>query len=177
MEDLALRELMQTVEKIGRNPEEGRVAFGVKTAWKGKSRTESRVDGMSIGGRKLKRSFKFTTDEPLALFGDDKSANPQEYLLGALNACMIIGYATGAAVRGITLTKLEIESTGELDMRGLLGIDESNPGYEKVRSVVRIDGDGTPEQYREIHETVLRTSPAFCSVVKPIHVDSELIVG
>jgi hypothetical protein len=41
---------------------------------------------------------------------------------------------------------------------------------------VRIKGDGTPEQYREIHEMVLKTSPNYYNVSRPIRVDATLEV-
>jgi uncharacterized OsmC-like protein len=52
-------------------------------------------------------------NEPCELGGTNRSANPQEHLLAALNACMIVGYAAQCAVRGITLESLTIETDGE----------------------------------------------------------------
>ena len=69
--------------------------------------------------------------------------------MAAMNACMLVGYVAGAAVNGITLEKLEIETDGTLDLRGFLGIDERvKPGYDSVAYTVRIRGNGTPEQFR-----------------------------
>ena len=57
---------------------------------------------------------------------------------------MTVGYVAQCAVRGITLEKLEIETDGEIDLRGFLGIDPAvPPGYENLRYVVRIKGSGT----------------------------------
>ena len=43
--------------------------------------------------------------------------------MAALNACMMIGYVAGAAVKGISLEKLEIETHGEVDLRGFRPLD------------------------------------------------------
>jgi uncharacterized OsmC-like protein len=95
----------------------------------------------------------------------------------ALNACITVGYVAGAAVRGITLEKVEIETEGALDLRGFLGIDAAVPaGYETIRTVVRLKGNGTPEQFREIHETVLKTSPNYFNITRPIAIDAKLVV-
>ncbi|NIQ00748.1 MAG: OsmC family peroxiredoxin, partial [Nitrospinaceae bacterium] len=68
----------------------------------------------------------------------------QEVLFAALNACMMVGYAVGAAAKGITLEKLELDTDGELDLRGFLGLDpDIPPGYESIRYTVRIKGNGT----------------------------------
>ncbi len=95
----------------------------------------------------------------------------------ALNACVMVGYVAGAAAKGITLEKLELETRGELDLRGFLGIDPNvRPGYESLQYTVRIKGDGTPEQFRQIHETVCRTSPNYFNISRPIRLDVELVV-
>ena len=95
----------------------------------------------------------------------------------ALNACIMVGYVAGAAVKGIALEKVEIETDGELDLRGFLGIDpDVRPGYEAIRYTVRIKGNGTPAQFREIHETVMKTSPNYFNVSRPIRIDAALEV-
>ena len=43
-------------------------------------------------------------------------------LMSAFNACIMVGYVVGASVNGIHLEKVEIETDGELDLRGFLGI-------------------------------------------------------
>ena len=45
-----------------------------------------------------------------------------------------------------------------------------------MRTVVRIESNGSPEDIQAIHETVLKTSPMYCSVVRPIRIESELSV-
>jgi hypothetical protein len=89
-----------------------------------------------MGGRKVPRRFSIDIDEPCELGGSNAFANPQEHLLAALNACMTVGYVAQCAVRGITLEKLEIETEGDIDLRGFLGRDPAiPPGYEKLRYV------------------------------------------
>jgi hypothetical protein len=95
--------------------------------------------------------------------------------MAALNACITVGYVAGAAVKGITLKHIEIETSGQLDLRGFLGIEPSvKPGYDSVQVVVRIKGDGTAEQFREIHENVMKTSPNFFNLSRPVRLDAEL---
>jgi len=116
-------------------------------------------------------------DEPHELFGQNTAPNPQEMLMTALNACIMVGYVAEAAVKGIALEKVEVETAGELDLRGFLGIDPGvRPGYESLRYTVRLKGDGTHEQFREIHENVIRTSPNYFNVSRPIRIDAKLEV-
>ena len=116
-------------------------------------------------------------DEPHELLGQNTAPNPQEMLMTALNACIMVGYVAGAAVKGITLQSVEIETDGELDLRGFLGIDPTvRPGYEAIRYTVRLKGNGTLDQFREIHETVMKTSPNYFNISRPVRIDSRLVV-
>lgn len=165
------------IDEVKNDPAKGIVEFKVKTAWQGQTRSQTSVESYKLGGNEIKRRFTVNADEPLELLGQNTAANPQELLMAALNACMSVGYVAGAAVHGITLSKLEIETTGQLDLRGFLGIDPIvKPGYDSLRYVVRIAGNGTPEQFREIHENVIKTSPNYFNVARPVRLDAELEV-
>jgi len=170
----ALKGVMADIEK---DPSKGKVEFSVKSQWQGQTRSRATVSSYKIGGQKVDRTFKLDIDEPFELLGQNSAPNPQEVLMSALNACVMVGYVAGASARGITLESVEIETHGELDLRGFLGIDETvPPGYETVHYTVRIKGDGTPEQFREIHENVIKTSPNYFNISRPIQIDARLEV-
>jgi len=170
--------LGQVVEEVTKDPAKGVVGFKVTSAWKGQTLSQSTVESYSIGGETVPRKFTMMVDEPFELLGTNTAPNPQEMLMAALNACMMVGYVAGAAVNGITLDSVEIETHGELDLRGFLGIDETvKPGYDEVHYTVRIKGDGTPEQFQAIHETVMKTSPNYFNVSHPIKMDATLEVA
>ena len=173
--DLDLDALGAMVEGIAADPARAQARFGVTTRWTGQTRSESVVHDINLGGEKIDRSFRILVDEPEELLGTNGAPNPQELLLSALNACMTVGYVAGAAVRGITLDRLEIETTGELDLRGFLDIgDAIAPGYPVIDYVVRISGDGTPEQFEEIHRGVMATSPNYDNVARAIRMNGTL---
>jgi uncharacterized OsmC-like protein len=171
----ALQQVMRDVEA---DPSKGIVEFRVRSNWKGQTRSETTVESYSIGGQEVRRSFRTTVDEPFELLGTNTAPNPQEMLMTAFNACIMVGYVVGASVKGIALDSVEIKTNGALDLRGFLGLDESvRPGYESIHYTVRIKGNGTPEQFREIHENVIRTSPNYFNISRPIRVDADLVVG
>jgi uncharacterized OsmC-like protein len=176
---LNLDALAEAMRQIEADPAKGKVGFQVKSAWMGQTRSRATVDSYTMGGEKICRRFAIDIDEPLELLGENSAPNPQEMLMAAFNACIMVGYVAGAAVNGIRLESVEIETSGELDLRGFLGLDASvPPGYERISYVVRIKGDGTPEQFREIHETVMRTSPNYFNISRPVSIDAKLeVVG
>ncbi|MEQ8791164.1 MAG: OsmC family protein [Pirellulaceae bacterium] len=169
--------LRQAIAGITENPAAGATRWKVTSRWQGGARTDHQVDGVEIGGETVQRRFQIQIDEPCELCGTNQFANPQEYLLAATNACMMVGYATVAAVMGVTLTRLELEITGDIDLRGFLDIDRSvPPGYERLHYTVHIAGDGTQQQFEKMHEVVQRTSPNYYNIAHPIELTSELIV-
>lgn len=164
-----LKALDETVEAINQDAGCGNVQFRVKTEWLGQTRSQSTVDGYRIGGQDVARSFKIVADEPCELLGTDSAPNPQELLMSAVNACMMVGYVAQASVRGIRLDSCTIETHGELDLRGFLGLDDAvPPGYRRIDYTVTMKGDGTPEQYAEIHRAVMATSPNYFNMAQPI---------
>ncbi len=96
--------------------------------------------------------------------------------MSALNACMVVGYVAQAALRGIHLESCTIETDGQLDLRGFLGLHEGvPPGYRRIHYVVRLNGDGSREQYEDIHRTVMATSPNYFNMARPIELSGRLI--
>lgn len=169
--------VQQLVEEVGRDATKGMVTFGVQTAWKGGTRGDTRVSSYTMGGQDHPRDFTISVDEPPELLGTDLFPNPQELLFAALNSCMMMGYVTVAAVMGIALDSLEIETSGTLDLRGYLDLDPAvKPGYDAVHYTVRIAGDGTPEQFEQLHQQVIKTSVNRFNIEQPVTVTSDLVV-
>ena len=175
---LDLDALAEVVEAIQEDSSKAKVGFDVTTRWTGQTGSETVVDGFTLAGERIGRSHRIVADEPRELLGGDSAPNPQELLMAAANACMTVGYVAGAATRGITLDKLEIRTSGNLDLRGFLGLDEAvPPGYEAIQYEVLISGDGTPEQFQDIHRNVMKTSPNYFNLNRPIRMEGTLRVG
>jgi uncharacterized OsmC-like protein len=172
-----LADLFALIEDVKKNPAKGKTEWRVTTTWQGRTHSRSQVEAFGIGGQKVPRRFSIDIDEPCELGGGNTFANPQEHLLAALNACMTVGYVAQCAVRGIVIEKLEIETEGDIDLRGFFGIDPAiPPGYENLRYVVRIKGSGSKEQFAEIHRAVMATSPNFYNVSQRIALQPTLVV-
>ena len=165
------------IDDVDCDPATGVTHWRVASAWQGGTHSRAQVDGFAIGGANVSRRFSIDIDEPLELGGDNAFANPQEYLLAALNACMIVGYTALCALQGIALQKLEITTEGDIDLRGFFGLDPTvAAGYRELRSRVVIKGDGTEEQFRKIHEMVMATSPNFYNLTRAVAVQPALTI-
>jgi uncharacterized OsmC-like protein len=174
---LDLAALDQFVGGIRSDPSKGFVRFRVSSAWQGQTRSQGRVRSWTLNGDQLPRDFSIAADEPVELLGQNTAPNPQELLMAALNACLLVGYVANAAIMGVNLASVEIESEGELDLRGFLGIDPAvKAGYDSINYRVLIKGDGTAEQYQAIHENVVKTSPNYFNISRPVQVNASLVV-
>jgi uncharacterized OsmC-like protein len=170
--------LSEMVDAIGQEPGLAKTGFEVTTRWAGQTRSETVVEGFTLGGKRIERQHRIVADEPCELLGTDSAPNPQELLMAAFNACIMVGYVAGAATRGIRLDSVEIRTRGTLDLRGFLGLsDDVAPGYESMDYEVRIKGDATPAQFEEIHQGVMKTSPNYFNFSRPIRVNGSLLVG
>jgi uncharacterized OsmC-like protein len=169
--------LKEVMAEVSKDPAKGMVKFQVSTSWKGTTRTETQVKSYELAGQEIKRNFSIMIDEPEELLGENTAPNPQEVLMAAFNACIMNTYVIGAAMKGIKLEKVEMETEGELDLRGFLGLDKAvKPGYDEIHYKVRIKGDGTREQFEEVHKAVMATSPNYWNIANSIKVRSDLII-
>jgi uncharacterized OsmC-like protein len=170
-------DLFALIDGVRRDATKGKTNWRVTTTWQGQTRSRAQVEGFGIGGEQVPRRFSIDIDEPCQLGGTNRFANPQEHLLAALNACITVGYVAQCSVRGIAIESLQIETDGEIDLRGFLGIDPAvSPGYKNLNYVVRIKGSGTKEEFAEIHEAVMATSPNFYNVSQPVVLKPTLVV-
>src|SRR5690242_19920186 len=94
-------------------------------------------------------SHTFQVDEPPALGGADAAANQVQDALASLGSCQAITYRFWAAQLGAELDSITVRVEGDLDLRGLFGVDDAvRPGLTAVRVEVTVDGRrvsrGTP---------------------------------
>jgi len=95
--------------------------------------------------------FVFDADEPPVLLGQDAGANPVEYVLHALAACLTTTMVFHAAARGIEIEAVDSELEGDLDVRGFLGLsDEVRKGYREIRVNFRVKSTASSSTLSEL---------------------------
>lgn len=88
--------------------------------------------------------YRMPIDHPT--LGAGRGPAPQEQVLSALAGCITGGIATIAAARKIELTKVESSVTGEIDVRGVLGIDDGvRRGFSSVSATFVVEGNADDE--------------------------------
>jgi uncharacterized OsmC-like protein len=169
--------LFATLDLIGEQPELARFQFRAANRWIGGAHNRSTIQGFyAAGGEDTTRSQEFTLDagEPAILLGADTGANPAEYLLHALAACLTTSIVYIAAARKVELTSVESALTGDMDVRGALGVDdEPRNGFERISVSFRVTGNAPEEKLREIVERAKARSAVYDMVTHgvPVAVD------
>src|ERR1700761_3842476 len=85
---LNVDDLFALIDSVKSNAANAKTSWRVATTWQGQTRSRAEVTAYGIAGTDVPRRFTLDIDEPCELGGTDRFANPQEYLLAALNACL-----------------------------------------------------------------------------------------
>lgn len=173
-----LDSLSSTVEAIKATPQIAKFRFRVQNQWDGAAQNRSTVGAFFGTGQELSRqtSFVLMADEPPVLLGKDAAANPVEYLLHALAACLTTSMVYHAAARGIALEEIESSLEGDLDLRGFLKLDPNvRQGCQGIRVNFKIKANAPDDQLQEIAQLGTGHSPVFDSLTKgvPVSVKAE----
>lgn len=170
--------LYQTIEAVQGNPALAPFEFRAANRWVSGGHNRSTIDGFYGAGQEddsRAKPFVLDADEPDVLLGADHGANPVEYVLHALAACLTTSLVYHAAARGLEVEEVESRLEGDLDLRGFLGISDEVPnGYEHIRVSYRIKGVGE-ETAEELVRIAQARSPVFDIVTNgvPVQVDVD----
>jgi uncharacterized OsmC-like protein len=170
--------LFQTIDLIKAKPGLGKFNFRIRNQWLECGHNRSTVHTFSGAGADNEHAMKFEldADEPAILLGKDQGANPVEYLLHALAACVTTSMVYHAAAKGITIEEVESSIDGDIDLRGFLGLDKNvRNGYEQIRMNFKNKADVSEDELQELCMLGPQYSPVFDSVTKgvPIKVSAE----
>ncbi|HTS34119.1 MAG TPA: OsmC family protein [Candidatus Solibacter sp.] len=170
--------LFATVDAVKATPAIARFNFRIRNQWETGSQNNSTVDQFYGAGQTLSRPqpFVLESDEPAILLGKDRSANPVEYLLHALAACLTTSMVYHAAARAIHIEEVESTYEGDIDLHGFLELDKSvRQGYQGIRVNFKIKADVPDERLQEIVELGTKHSPVFDSLTNgvPVSVKAE----
>jgi uncharacterized OsmC-like protein len=170
--------MFATLDLIKEQPELAKFQFRVSNRWIGGSHNRSTIkDFYAAGGEDTSRGEAFVIDagEPAILLGADTGANPAEYLLHALAACLTTSIVYVAAARKVQLTSVESTLTGNMDVRGALGVDdEPRNGFERIGVSFHVTGNAPAEKLREVVERAKARSAVHDMVTTGVPVAVEV---
>lgn len=166
--------LFETMRAVQADPTIACFQFRARNRWmEGGHNCSTIQDFYGAGQEDTNRTqpFMLTADEPPVLLGQDCGPNPVEFVLHALAACLTTSMVYHAAARGIQIDSVTSTFTGDLDLRGFLGLDSSiRKGYQGIRVRFDVTSNASPEMLAELMEY----SPVRDIVSNPVPVSIEV---
>jgi uncharacterized OsmC-like protein len=140
--------MLATLDLIKAQPELARFQFRATNRWIDGAHNRSAIKGFHAAG------------------GEDTTH--------ALAACLTTSIVYVAAARKVPLSSVESTLTGDMDVRGALGVDdEPRNGFERIAVSFRVTGDARAEKLREVVERAKARSAVYDMVTNgvPVAVD------
>ncbi|CAG0991443.1 hypothetical protein BURK1_02286 [Burkholderiales bacterium] len=181
MNGLDLDRMRETIEALKSSPVLARFEFRARNKWIDGGENRSTIKGFyGAGAEDASRAkpFVFTNGEPPVLLGNNEGANPVEFLLHALAGCVTTTTVLHAAARGIRIESMSTELVGDIDLQGLLGLDDAvAPGYREIRIKVDIKADCSDEELDALLGYAQQHSPVCNTVCRPVPVVIERVAS
>lgn len=114
------------------------------------------------------RNFTMYVDEPPQLGGEDKGANPVEYLLAALAGCInVVGHLV-AKEMNIKLNELSVDVEGILNPARFQGKSlEERAGYKQIFVNIKVKSDASQDLLKKWLESVEDRCPVSDNIENP----------
>ena len=93
-----------------------------------------------------------------------------------MSRCLTAGVAAVAQNREIQLKSVAATLEGDMDVRGILGIDpDVRNGYSKIKVTYDIDADASPEDIKALVAQSQKRSAVYDIVTNPTNVVVEVV--
>ena len=159
-------------------PEAADFKWRVSNTWVKGTHSRSTVkDFFGLGAEQTHKSeFHFEGDHPQVFSAEDEGATPVESLLASLAGCLTAGVAAVAQNRGIQLRSVEATLEGDMDIRGILGVDpDVRNGFSQIKVTYNIDADATPDEKKALVAQSQKRSAVYDAITNPTRVIVDVV--
>ncbi|MCL4265496.1 MAG: OsmC family protein [Anaerolineae bacterium] len=156
--------LFATLDVVKAQPAAAQFQFRATNEWLAGTHSRSTMGGFFGAGQEHehKATYAYEADHPTVLVGADNAPTPAEFLLHAIATCLTAGIGNIASARGVKLTRVASTVEGDINLLGLLGLDDSvRNGYQGIRVNFEIEGDAPAEKLRDIVQRSIARSAVY----------------
>jgi uncharacterized OsmC-like protein len=160
-------------EALEAAPEAAQFKWRTTCEWVNGTHTRSTVSGFfGLGGEQArKQTFTVEADHPEQFAAEDNAPTPAEIMLSALASCLTAGVAAVAQHRGIQLHSVKATVEGDMDLQGILGIDDDvRNGFGAIRVHFDVDADANESDIKALVAQSQKRSAVFDAVTNPTNV-------
>jgi uncharacterized OsmC-like protein len=164
--------LLGAREALEKAPEAAQFKWRTTCEWVNGTHSRSTVDSFFGLGTEQARdtSFKVEADHPKVFASEDLAPTPVELVLSGLASCLTAGVAAVAQRRGIQLHSVKATLEGDMDLAGILGIDEdTRNGFGAIRVHFDIKADASEDDIKALVAQSQKRSAVFV-VTNPTNV-------
>jgi uncharacterized OsmC-like protein len=154
-------------------PQAAQFKWRASCEWKNGTHSHSSVESFFGLGEEQHRqkTFQFDADHPEVFASADLGATPVEYVLVGLASCLTAGIAAVAQYRDIQLKSVKATIEGDMDLQGILGIDdEVRNGFDGITVTYDIDADASREDIEALVAQSQKRSAVYDIVTNPTNV-------
>jgi uncharacterized OsmC-like protein len=169
--------LLTARETLAAQPEAANFQWRVSNTWvKGTHSRTTVQDFFGLGAEQShRREYTFDGDHPEVFSAEDNGPTPVELLLVSLAGCLTAGVAAVAQNRQIQLRSVTATVQGDMDIRGILGVDSDvRNGFNHIKVTYSIDADASPEDIKALVAQSQKRSAVFDVVTNPTNVTVEV---
>ena len=169
--------LLTARDMLTAQPEGAQFKWRVTNTWVKGTHSRTTVNGFfGLGAEQSHHTdFQFDGDHPELFSSEDAGPTPVEMLLVSLASCLTAGVAAVAQNREIQLRSVAATLEGDMDVRGILGVDpEVRNGFSRIKVTYTIDADGSPEDIKALVAQSQKRSAVFDIVTNPTNVVVEV---
>jgi uncharacterized OsmC-like protein len=169
--------LLGAREALTAEPAGAQFKWRVSNSWVHGTHSQTRVQGFFGLGEEqdTSRDFTFDADHPELFSAENNGATPVEIALVALASCLTGGLAAVAQNREIQLRSVSAAIEGDMDVRGILGIDSDvRNGFSNIKVTYTIDADASAEDIEALVAQSQKRSAVYDLITNPTNVTVEV---
>ena len=170
--------LFATIDAVRQQPEAAKFQFRTESDWVSGTHSRGRFPGLLGAGQEHVHAAEtvIEADHPAVLVGTDQGPTPAELLLNALASCLMAGLGNIASARGVELHGVRCKVEGDIDLRGILGIDPTvRNGFDDIRVTFEVDGDADAETLESLVRQSRARSAVFDVLTHGTAVDVQVV--
>ena len=169
--------LLEAREALSSAPQAAQFQWRATCEWVNGTHSHSSVEGFFGLGEEQKHrtKYSFDVDHPEIFASEDNGATPVEYILVGLAGCLTAGIAAVAQNRNIQLHSVKSTIEGDMDVRGILGMDtDIRNGFSNIKVKYQIDADASEDDIKALVAQSQKRSAVYDIITNPTNVTVEV---
>jgi uncharacterized OsmC-like protein len=165
--------LLDAREALEKAPEAAQFKWRATCQWLNGTHSRSTIGKFFGLGTEQSRdkTFAVEADHPKIFAAEDNAPTPVELVLSGLASCLTAGVAAIAQRRGIQLHSVKASLEADMDIQGILGIDdEVRNGFGAIRIHFEIGADASEDDIKALVAQSQKRSAVFDIITNPTNV-------